>query len=120
MPLIVAVWPDNTISILKMKVGYRMVDVFYWLDNEADPLDAKCYEVRRGEDCEHTTHLSFGWKDIKYSESNETIMVPRLGLLIGDGAGNARIKRLRWPADILKDFYGTKDFGRPEDMRRDK
>lgn len=94
MPLVVAVWPNNTISIIRMKKGFSMVDLYDQIDAEACPLDARCYLV--GEQWDGL-HVTFSWRDgatdLPAGPSTNAL---ELGLIAG------RKRRLRWPACISR------------------
>lgn len=112
MPLVVAVWPNNTITVLGMRKGYKMVDVFDALDAEDDPVEAKCYEVRkRARDRKMPLAVSFNYWKKKLSlgvdgKGDGTITSPYRNLAISEGAGGtARIKRLHWPPDIVEQAH---------------
>mgnify|MGYP003345824393 CR=1 FL=1 len=65
MALVIAVWPNNTISLVRMWNEFTMLDLFTQLDHEADPLDAQCWLVRRDDD---GMHVTFDWKDMDDDE----------------------------------------------------
>lgn len=94
MPLVVAVWPNNTISIIRMSPSFTMLDLFSQIDIEASPLDATCYQIGCDED---GMHITFDWKHLD-DGSNVTPDTPNvvIGKLFG------RVKKLPWPDDILK------------------
>lgn len=96
MPLVVAVWPDNTISILRVASGFTMLDLFGQIDIEASPLDATCYQVGSDED---GMHITFGWKDL---DDGNKVNAESTGVAIGKLFG--RVKKLPWPEDILKQW----------------
>lgn len=102
MPLVVAVWPNNTISILRVPSGFTMLDLFSLIDAEASPLDATCYLCKSDED---GMHITFDWKHLD-DGSKVTAKSPdvRLGKLFG------KIKKLPWPEDILKQWMRQLSF----------
>lgn len=58
MPIVIARWPDSTISIIKMRKGFSEWDLLKDLDMEADPDLAKCVVLQSDDDGLHiTTHL---------------------------------------------------------------
>lgn len=89
MSTVIAVWPDNTVSVLRMWRDFTALDLFNELDAEANPLDAKCYLVTS--DCDGM-HITFDWKRRKTAEASKRRIV------IGNIAG--RFKRLYWPEGI--------------------
>lgn len=93
MKLIVAVWPNNTVSILRIKTGGTMVHVYDQLNEAGYPLDAKCFLLRADG---RNMHVSFDWKAV-----SEDLVGPQssnLGLTSYRGSK----KRLRWPSGIEK------------------
>jgi hypothetical protein len=60
MPTIVAVWPDDSFSVVKMPRGYSFLDLFWQLDEESDPGSAYCFEVHSGR---HGMHIAFNGRD---------------------------------------------------------
>lgn len=96
MPTVVAVWPDNTISILRMPSGFTMVDLFGEIDAEANPHDATCYQVSSDED---GMHITFNWK---VPDDGGPVVPKSQDVRIGKICG--RIKRLKWPSDILEQW----------------
>lgn len=101
MPLVIAVWPNNTISVLRMWSSFSMVDLFHELDAEADPIDATCYRV--GED-DDGLHITFDWK---FDSPGEPVMPQSKAVGIGKISG--RIKKLPWPKDIKKQWWREMD-----------
>jgi hypothetical protein len=96
MPTVVAVWPNNTISILRMPSGFTMLDLFSELDAEAAPLDATCYQV--SSDCDGM-HITFNWK---VTRDGKLVLPKSKNVRIGKICG--RIKQLDWPDDILEQW----------------
>ena len=95
MPLVVAVWPNNTISVIKMPNGFSMVDLFNEIDAEANPVDAKCYLVAPSWD---GLYVTFDWDRL---EKNENAVAPKSrGLRVECLYG--RKKRLHWPPGIAR------------------
>lgn len=96
MSVVVAVWPNNTISVLRMWTGFTMLDLFGEIDAEANPLDATCYLVRSDEDGMHITF------DYKILDDGSPVGPKSQNVGIGKICG--RIKKLPWPEDILKQW----------------
>ena len=92
MPSVVAVWPNNTISIVRMPSGYDMLDVFDCLDEEDNPLCATCYELRGRE-----SHVTTRW-----ARPDEDQNAKPNSLLIGPMHGSLR--PLPWPENILSQW----------------
>jgi hypothetical protein len=114
MPLVVAVWPNNTISILRAPHGFTMLDLFALIDPEASPLDAMCYQVGSDED---GMHITFDWKHL---DDGSKVTPESAGVAIGKLFG--KIKRLPWPEDILKQWMRQLSFDarRQEHMDRSR
>lgn len=99
MPLIIAVWPNNTISVLRIKNGFTMLDLYYEIDKEHDPLDATCYRAREDDD---GLYITFDWHDAL--DRHEPKAGPKssgLALTALDG----RLTKLTWPPDIRKQWF---------------
>jgi len=56
MPLVIALWPNRTFSLVNMASGFSDVDLYHALDYEADPLIARCYVVST--DAEKQLHIT--------------------------------------------------------------
>jgi len=56
MPLVIALWPNRTFSLVNMASGFSDVDLYHALDCEADPLIARCYVVST--DAEKQLHIT--------------------------------------------------------------
>jgi len=96
MPLVIAVWPNNTISILRAPSGFTMLHLFALIDPEASPLDATCYQVASDED---GMHITFDWKHL---DDGTKVTPDSSDVVIGKLFG--KIKKLPWPDDILKQW----------------
>jgi hypothetical protein len=96
MPTVIAVWPDNTISILRMPSGFTMVDLFWEIDAEANPHDATFYQVSSDDD---GMHITFNWK---MPDDGGPVVPKSENLQIGKIYG--RIKPLKLPSDILEQW----------------
>ena len=97
MPLIIAVWPNNTISVLRIWNGFTMLELYDELDREHDPLDATCYRAREDDD---GLHISFDWMDL---DPGSKAGPESVGLVLDSVAG--RLKKLEWPSDIRKQWF---------------
>ncbi len=106
MPTVVAVWPNNTISIVRVSPGFTMLDLFAVIDHEASPLDATCYMIGPDDD---GMHITFDWKGFD-DGSRVTDKSPDVAI----GKMFGRIKKLPWPDDILKQWMRQLSF----DVRR--
>jgi hypothetical protein len=90
MPTIVAVWPDDSFSVVKMPRGYSLLDLFWKLDEEADPGAAYCYEVNGGR---YGMHIAFNKRD------NEARPLP--------GALQGGVTYIPWPKDIHEQLHAA-------------
>lgn len=99
MPLVVAVWPNNTISIVRVASGFSMLDLFAAIDVEANPLDATCYQIASDDD---GMHITFDWQHL---DDGSKVSPESGGVVLGKLFG--RIKKLRWPEDIEKQWLRT-------------
>jgi hypothetical protein len=96
VPLVVAVWPNNTISIIRAPSGFTMLNLFALIDVEASPLDAKCYQIGSDED---GMHITFDWKHL---DDGSHVRPESSDVVIGKLFG--KVKHLPWPDDILKQW----------------
>jgi hypothetical protein len=106
MPLIIAIWPNATTSILKMHLGYSMLDLFEELDQEAGPLAARCYEARA---C-NGLHITFDMHDM--DEDGNTLDEKRLDI----DALHGSVRSLEWPEDIIDQYYAKLRSERPRPL----
>jgi hypothetical protein len=96
MPIVVAVWPNNTISIAKMPAGFSAVALFDVLDQVGDPQIAKCY-VLSPEDGE--LFANFEW-----AHATDEVASPKsrnLRLEVQQG----RKKKFPWPKTVWRDWF---------------
>ena len=93
MKTIVAVWPNNTVSILRIPTGATMVQVYDQLEDAGCPLDTRCFLLRTDDGY---MHVSFDWKAV-----SEDVVGPQ-SLNLGLTKYRGRKKRLRWPSNIEK------------------
>ena len=96
MATVVAVWPNNTISIVRLRSGFTMVDLFSVIDVEASPIDAKCYQIAEDED---GLHVTFDWKHL---DDGSTVTPESPEVCIGKLFG--KIRHIPWPDDIVKQY----------------
>lgn len=90
MPLVIASWPNGTISVVSMRSGFTMVDLFHELDAEANPTDAQCYCVKPSAD---GLHVTCNWDSRRRT---------RLRLEAMHGGSLAPLK---WPPRIVERYY---------------
>jgi hypothetical protein len=95
MPLVIAVWPNNTISVVKMPPRFSAVSLFNELDQIADPTDATCYVVSPNDDgmC-----VNFDWP----YPSDENVGPKSSGLRLEVHQGTTR--RFYWPKTVARDW----------------
>jgi hypothetical protein len=98
MPIVVAVWPNNTVSIARMPIGFSATYLFDVLDQVGDPQIAECY-VLKSEDGE--LFANFDW-----DHATDEIASPKsknLQLEVHQG----RMKRFPWPKTVWRDWFRT-------------
>jgi hypothetical protein len=95
MPLVIAVWPNNTISIVKMEPGFTAVSLFCELDQICDPQDATCYVVRPDE---YGLCVNFDWPYL----SDETVGPKSTALRLESHQG--KVRKFRWPKTVCRDY----------------
>lgn len=105
MPIVIAKWPNGTFSVVLMQSGFSMADLFWKLDEEADPQGATPYLLRRDKDGE--AHATFDWDsdDILERKSGEEKFIklgPETGRL---DTCSGRLKKLKWPRGIVRTAY---------------
>jgi hypothetical protein len=86
MPLIVATWPDNTVSIVKAPGEWDALWLFDALDAEGDPSAAEVFIVRG-----HDAHIGFLWSDD--------------GKSIWPYPYDGSFEQWQWPEDVVKQYY---------------
>lgn len=84
MKTYIAKWPNGTISILTAE---DKTDLFWKLDSEADPVEAKIFEVPTDE--EGNIHITTGL----FKKKNDYVIE------FQSGEYGEQIKRARWPKD---------------------
>jgi hypothetical protein len=96
VPIVLAVWPNNTVSMIKMLPGFTMLDLYVEIDQEADPLDCQCYVTRHDDD---GLYITFDWK---FDDKDRIVTPKSSNLTLGTLAG--KLKRLCWPSDIQRQY----------------
>lgn len=115
MPTIVAVWPNNTTSVLVMEGGWKPIDLFYELDHVGDPVSAKVWVLKRhhGEAVHVTTDWARSTKpqpnmDVSgthdAADSSECIGPKSRGVRVSLAGDSGSMKRFHWPPNILRQF----------------
>jgi hypothetical protein len=96
--MVVAVWPNNTISLVKMEAGFSAVSLFNELDQIANPTDATCYILKPSEDglC-----VNF---DYEYA-TDDKVGPDSKGLRLESHQG--RLKKYLWPKTVWRDWLRT-------------
>lgn len=97
MPVVIAVWPNNTISVLKMPAGFTASALFGELDAEANPTDATIYICKTDED----GFLHVGWNYVL--DPGRPVEPSSKGLRIDCLSG--RVKKWKWPPTVVRDYY---------------
>ena len=100
MPLVIAVWPNNTISIVKMPPGFTAVSLFNELDQIADPNLATCYVVRPDD---YGLCVNFDWP----VASDEQAGPESSGLELE--AHQGKVRRFHWPKSVWRDWLRELD-----------
>ena len=113
MPTIVAVWPNNTTSVVVMESGWKPIDLFYELDHIGDPVSAKVWVLKRrnGE----AIHVTTDWvrshnpdTDLSCTDgaddSSDCIGPKSRGVRVSLAGDSGSMKRFHWPTNILRQF----------------
>lgn len=109
MPVVIAVWENNTVSVIGMRRGFSMLDLWFEIDAEANPLDATCYLAKPSID---GMYITFDWKDRFKAEAIACATSKNIAI----GKLSGKLKRLNWPADIMAQVFKSMD----RDARRAK
>ena len=98
MPIVVAVWPNNTISVVQVPRGFSMTDLFDQIDKEASPFDAKLYLIKPEDGW---SHLTFDWECLTTPnpDTDEMVVKASSGRL---GSIDGKMKRIRFPPNIRR------------------
>ncbi len=115
MPTIVAVWPNNSTSVVVMEAGWKPIDLFYELDHIGDPLSAKVWVLKRcrGE----AVHVTTDWVQTTKPQPNmdlsgthdaadarDRVGPKSVGVRFSIAGDSGSAKRFRWPVNILRQF----------------
>jgi hypothetical protein len=115
MPVVLARWPNATFSVVLMPKGFSMVDLYWTLDEEADPQFAVAYLLgsKNGE----SAHATFDWNEGDFLESHQDgIQAVRLGPASGTlDSHSGRLKELKWPRGIVRLAYRSLSRSAPVD-----
>jgi hypothetical protein len=115
MPTVVALWPDNTTSVVVLEPSWTPLDLFYELDHIGDPLAAKVWILKRQP--EGSVHVTFDWNrrdehrlpmDLSGSadvgQTDQKLHPKTKGLRIKKAGYEGKVKRFEWPAGIVRQF----------------
>jgi len=97
MSLVIAIWPNNTASVIRMRNGFSMLELFEEIDAEANPHDAECYLVKGDSEGLYVTF------DLERQGEHAGVKGMKRRLKIGCLYG--KHKRLFWPEDITEQHY---------------
>jgi hypothetical protein len=101
MPVVIAVWPNNTFSVLQVPAGFSMTNLFWQIDAEANPLDASLYILKPSGGWSHGT---FDWAYDDRADCEDD-GVGFMSIKRGSGrlgAIEGRLKKLKWPHNIVR------------------
>jgi hypothetical protein len=115
MATIVAVWPNNTTSVVVMEGSWKPIDLFYELDHVGDPVSAKVWVLKRhhGEAVHVTTDWTRGPKpepnmDVSgthdAADTSERVGPKSHGVRVSLAGDSGSMKRFNWPPNILRQF----------------
>lgn len=110
MPVVIAVWPNNTFSVVQVPSDFSMTNLFWQLDSEADPLDAKLFLLKPSSGWSHAT---FDWEEGDRTDY-EGDDCHYMRIKIGSGrldSNEGTLKRIKWPHNIVRLAYRAA-FGR--------
>ncbi len=114
MPTIVAVWPNNSTSVVVMERGWKPIDLFYELDHVGDPVSAKVWVLNRNRG--EAVHVTTDWvrekqlPDMELSETHDAADVsdrvgPKsFGVRFSLAGDSGSVKRFCWPSNIMRQF----------------
>lgn len=98
MPVVIAVWPNSTISVMQVSPGFAMADLFDQIDKEANPFDAKLYLMKPNDGW---SHLTFNWKRERSDDPNDTrIIVKKNSGKVGSIDG--KLTKIKFPPNIYR------------------
>ena len=103
MPIVLARWQNGTFSIVLMRRGFSMAELYWSLDEEGDPLLASPY-LLKSENGE--AHATFDWNAEDIVEEQGDCKTVRIGpntLMMDTHSG--RLKKLKWPRGIVRRAY---------------
>lgn len=117
MATVIALWPNNTTSVLVMESNWRPIDLFYELDHIGDPLQAKIWVVKRrlGE----SVHATTDWRKCRLpnmpaidvsatvdaANCDSQWLGPRTkGLKVSIAGDQGSVRRFKFPSGILRNF----------------
>jgi hypothetical protein len=100
MPVIIAKWPNSTISVIQAPRDFSLVDLYLQLDEEGDPAAAEVYLLKTRGGWSHMTH-DWSRDDVVQSADGriELVDVTRDCSYIDTAEG--KLLRIEWPTDIV-------------------
>ena len=104
MPVVIARWPNGTFSVISAPVDFSMADLYWALDDEGDPVDAKLCILKTKNGWSHAT---FDWnrEDFGERQGGEKPFIkftPTAGRI---DHHDGRLKKLKWPRGIVRWAY---------------
>ncbi len=103
MPLIVALWPNRTVTFVYMQSGFTATDLYHELDQECDPLCAKCYVVGKDE-CDSMYVTTESNSDSLTKDDHKPDVEKRKAEYLRLGCLQGRKRRYRWPRTVVRDY----------------
>lgn len=102
MPLVIAVWPNNSISMIQCPTYFTMTELFWAVDEEGDPSLAKLYLIKPESGWSHATFDFTRCSDQPEFQSGVIRVIADSGKV---RVNSGKRKRLRWPANIIRDAW---------------
>ena len=115
MPTVIAIWPNNTTSVVVMENGWKPIDLFYELDHIGDPLAADIWVLRRPSG--QAVHATTDWikrpaalanMDLSgtpcASLKSDELRPKTLGLRVSLAGDSGSVRRFTWPSGVLREF----------------
>lgn len=108
MPLVIAVWPNNSISVIQCPTDFTMTELFWAVDEEGDPSLVKLYLIKPENGWSHATFDFERCREQPEFSSGVIRIAAESGKV---GINSGKRKRLYWPSNIVRDawrFMGMK------------
>lgn len=101
MPTVFAKWPGGGFSVIQAPAGFSMTDLFWTLDEEADPCSATLYLLKPKHGW---SHASISYRVVDQSQTcREFFRVKRSSAVVESFSGS--LKKLPWPPNIVRMAY---------------